>query len=283
MQHCPGPERALIYRLAVLTGLRANEIRTLRKNSFELDGSPPTVTVEAAFSKHRRQDIQPLHSELVARLHERLATKADDELAFHMPKRPIEAIRIDLRNAGVQYKTKQGFADFHALRHTFITRLMKAGVNAKTAQTLARHRDASLTLNVYSHMELIDQVAALKVLSRLEGEATMQKQRAVVTGTRTGNEERVNKCTKNQLHNSCSPAALSGISWHSTAQKAEEERSSNTGGMSTLDKVWHAEARKGREGKKVGGAGIEPARPLGQRILSPLCLPFHHPPGSHPL
>ena len=28
---------------------------------------------------------------------------------------------------------------------------------------------------------------------------------------------------------------------------------------------------------KVPGAGLEPARPLEQRILSPPCLPFHHP------
>jgi hypothetical protein len=27
----------------------------------------------------------------------------------------------------------------------------------------------------------------------------------------------------------------------------------------------------------VPGEGVEPSRPFGQRILSPLCLPFHHP------
>ncbi len=30
-------------------------------------------------------------------------------------------------------------------------------------------------------------------------------------------------------------------------------------------------------GAKVPGAGLEPARPRGLGILSPLCLPFHHP------
>lgn len=29
----------------------------------------------------------------------------------------------------------------------------------------------------------------------------------------------------------------------------------------------------------VPGAGVEPARPFGQGILSPVCLPFHHPGG----
>jgi hypothetical protein len=33
--------------------------------------------------------------------------------------------------------------------------------------------------------------------------------------------------------------------------------------------------------KLVPGAGLEPARPCEQGILSPWCLPFHHPGGRH--
>ena len=50
-----GPERAMLYRLAVESGLRANELRSLQVQSFDLDGL--TVSVEAAYSKHRRRDI----------------------------------------------------------------------------------------------------------------------------------------------------------------------------------------------------------------------------------
>jgi len=53
-----GPERAMLYRVAVETGLRAGELRSLKVSSFDLDGC--TVTVEAAYSKHRRQDTIPL-------------------------------------------------------------------------------------------------------------------------------------------------------------------------------------------------------------------------------
>jgi site-specific recombinase XerD len=31
------------------------------------------------------------------------------------------------------------FADFHGLRHTFVTNLCRAGVSPQTAQSLARH------------------------------------------------------------------------------------------------------------------------------------------------
>ena len=57
-------------------------------------------------------------------------------------------------------------ADFHALRHTFITNMMKSGVTPKTAQALARHSTIDLTMNVYTSLTVTDQAAAL---SRLPG------------------------------------------------------------------------------------------------------------------
>ncbi|MFH1738097.1 MAG: site-specific integrase [bacterium] len=194
LQGCHGPERALIYRLAALTGLRANEIATLKRKSFDLDGSPPTVTVEAAFSKHRRRDVQPIPAEIVPRLREHLATKNHEEPAFDMPKKPIEALRPDLRRAGIPYETDRGYADFHALRHTYITRLIKAGINPKTAQILARHHDVSLTLNVYTHIELIDQGAALKALPKLDMDAP-DSATEYLSATGTHGPERDTKAT----------------------------------------------------------------------------------------
>jgi integrase len=46
-----GPDRAMLYRVAVGTGFRANELRSLTPESFDLDANPPKVTVEAAYSK----------------------------------------------------------------------------------------------------------------------------------------------------------------------------------------------------------------------------------------
>jgi integrase len=46
--HEVGPERALVYRLAVQTGIRASELASLTRASFELDGERPCVRVSAA-------------------------------------------------------------------------------------------------------------------------------------------------------------------------------------------------------------------------------------------
>jgi integrase len=56
------------------------------------------------------------------------------------------------------------FADFHSMRHLFITSLERACVRPKMAQTLARHSDIPLTLGVYSHVGLHDQTAAIAAL-----------------------------------------------------------------------------------------------------------------------
>ena len=63
-----GIDRARLYRLAVETGLRAGELRSLTWGSFDLDGDPPTVMVVAAYSKHRRDDVLPLKASTTAML-----------------------------------------------------------------------------------------------------------------------------------------------------------------------------------------------------------------------
>ena len=167
VQYVEGFERSLIYRFAALTGLRANEISTLRVYCFDFS-EHPTVTVEAAFSKHRKKDTVPLPFEIIPRLQALIADKKSDDIAFRMPKKTVKALRYDLKAAGIEYETREGFADFHALRHTFISRLIRSGVNPKTVQTLARHHDAALTLNRYTHIQSIDQREAQEALPSLE-------------------------------------------------------------------------------------------------------------------
>jgi hypothetical protein len=71
-------------------------------------------------------------------------------------------------------------ADFHALRHMFISNLARRGVHPKVAQALARHSTITLTMDRYSHTLMGEQADALAVLPDLSGPVT-QEQRA--TGT----------------------------------------------------------------------------------------------------
>ncbi len=70
-------------------------------------------------------------------------------------------LQRDLKAAGVPYKTEAGYADFHALRHTYISRLIRSGVNLKVAQALARHSSVVLTADLYGHLAPGEKTAAV--------------------------------------------------------------------------------------------------------------------------
>lgn len=144
-----GLERALIYRVAAGTGFRAAEIRSLRVASVT-SGESPTITVEAAYSKNKKTVCQPITKELAQRLgHWSLRNPPDDPL-FTVPTRTAQMFRQDLERAGIPYETPEGVADFHSLRHTYITNVVNSGANVKQAQTLARHSTPSLTIGIYA-------------------------------------------------------------------------------------------------------------------------------------
>jgi hypothetical protein len=75
----------------------------------------------------------------------------------------------DREETRIPYCDKDGLvADFHSLRHTFITNLARSNVHPSVARTLARHCDINLTMARYSHVELgrqSDAVAALPDVS----------------------------------------------------------------------------------------------------------------------
>ena len=182
-----GSTRAMLYRIAAMTGLRADELASLAPASFDLKADPPTITIAAAYSKHRREDVLPIHLDLAARLRqwfterERLqddqrailslnrAADAKRERLFPgtWPGKAAEMLRIDLDAAEIAYETDAGFADFHALRHTFISNLVAAGVHPKVAQQLARHSTITLTMDRYAHLGLIDMTVGLSALPNI--------------------------------------------------------------------------------------------------------------------
>ena len=147
------------------------------KNNFDLDSDPPTVRVDATCSKHKREDVLPLRSTTAAELKKYLAMKLPSVPAFPMWRQcGSNMLRDDLEAAGIEYVDEQGrYADFHALRHTFLTNLAMSGVHPKIAQSLARHSDINLTMNRYTHVRLQTQSDALKALPEV-GEMWETKQ-----------------------------------------------------------------------------------------------------------
>ena len=166
-----GPDRALLYRTALETGLRANELRTLTVGACHLYETPPVLVVKAAYSKHRREDHQPITPGLARILAQYVHGRESHERVFrNMPNSDstAEMLRKDLEAAGIPYIDSAGlFADFQALRHTYITNLARGGAKPKEAMDLARHSDINLTMARYSHTVISDRAEALKALPDL--------------------------------------------------------------------------------------------------------------------
>jgi len=100
-------------------------------------------------------------------------------LAAGTPKEKAERERTDFLKAT---DTAGRVVDFHNLRHTYVTRVVRSGASAKVAQDLARHSTPALTLGVYTHMTVHDHSAALDALPPIEwGEPEHQAARATAT------------------------------------------------------------------------------------------------------
>jgi len=185
-----GAERAMLYRLAVETGLRAGELASLTPASFHMaDLDAATVKVTAAYSKHRRDDVLPLRRDMAEAVAVFIAGKPTDARLFAVPQRTAEMIQADLAaareawiKAAITRQEREArratafladvdrsgrVVDFHALRHTFITRLARSGVVPAVAKSLARHSTIVLTMDHYTHVLIEDERAALDRLPEI--------------------------------------------------------------------------------------------------------------------
>jgi len=200
--YVPGDVRVMAYRVALGTGFRVNELRSLTPESFDLQSSPPTVTVAAAYSKRRRQDVQPIRLDLAEMLRGWLQGRPRGKRLFSLPHNTSKMLQRDLAAARaawiadassdaerqrrelsdfLQYRDAAGrVADFHALRHTYISGIVASGASVKVAQELARHSTPVLTIGRYSHARVHDLTGALDKLP-VTHDAEPQAQRA--TGT----------------------------------------------------------------------------------------------------
>jgi integrase/recombinase XerD len=196
-----GHDRAMLIETALETGFRAGELASLTPRSFvDLDGDHPKIVVQASFSKHRREDHQPIRQEFAAKLRTWLEGRPVNAKLWKLPPEPIELIKKDLKRARKTWLEEAGenpeelkkreesdfllyedhdgrFADFHALRHTYIMRLVRGGLAPKECQLLARHASISQTMDYYAHMKIQDTARALVKMTALPATKTAAPKR----------------------------------------------------------------------------------------------------------
>lgn len=174
-----GPQRAALYVTAAYTGFRSSELNSLTPELLQIDGDPPTLTVQARYSKRRRLDEQPITADLAALLRAYLQGRSPGEPLWPgdwSPYRGAQLLRADLAAAGIPFEdAQQRRFDFHALRGQYITGLANAGVDMITAQKLARLSDPRLLAKHYARPNLgdlarsVDKLPALSAEEKKEG------------------------------------------------------------------------------------------------------------------
>ncbi len=87
-----GRERALIYKMLVLTGLRKGELASITVGQCALDAEPPYLVLEAADEKNREGSTILLRADLAADLSRWIAEKAQ---ATQDAAREAPTVRFD--------------------------------------------------------------------------------------------------------------------------------------------------------------------------------------------
>jgi len=109
-----------------------------------------------------------------------------------------EQVREDRQRSDfLAYRDHSGrVADFHALRHTFISNLAQGGVHPKDAQGLARHSTITLTMDRYTHTTRGKLASALEALPDLRHGPAVETLKA--TGTYDAAETNMSPCMSEQ-------------------------------------------------------------------------------------
>lgn len=198
-----GEDRVMLYLTAIGTGFRRSACFSLTKSSFRVaeNIARPAIILAAEWNKNGKERVQAIRRDLAALLHAWLATKPDAGPTWPVPPHAhLETLlRRDLGAARAAWikeaKTtkerakreesgflayerhdgaKKVYADFHSLRHTGITRVVRhAGL--KVAQAWADHSTPVLTAR-YAHMDLPDEDKALEALPAADLHKPVKKQ-----------------------------------------------------------------------------------------------------------
>ncbi len=171
----------IVYLTALTTGLRRGELAKLLWTDIHLEAAHPFINVRAGISKNRKTAIIFLRQDVADGL--RAIALTDAAHVFDMPSG--KRFKSHLQAAGIAAKDKAGrVVDFHALRHTFITSLSKAGVSPRVAMELARHSQIDLTMRVYTDAGMLGTADAVNCLPSWQSRrADASSQTASATGT----------------------------------------------------------------------------------------------------
>ena len=182
------PQFAL-WLMLLETGARWGEL--MLATWGDLDHEARALCLRASTTKSGRPRTVPLRAPVAEHLAELRAIQADvhgrpmveGDRILQTPKgRPwpvcstnaLRALHRLLQAAEIPKRTEQGTVDVQALRHTYATRLVRAGVGLAVVQRLLGHASVQQTCAAYTHLGDSDLRAAIERLPPLRNGASRQ-------------------------------------------------------------------------------------------------------------
>jgi integrase len=154
-----GRERALLYKVAALTGYRRRELLQLKVHHLRLDDARPTI--RQTETKGGEKAVIPIPPALAAELRQHVAGLPADAPVFGVGPDLSKVFGRDRAFAKIPQRDAAGkYAVFHSLRKSAATLMIMMGVAPKEAQSFLRHSDIRLTLDTYTDGEIVGMDAA---------------------------------------------------------------------------------------------------------------------------
>ncbi len=167
--------------LTLNTGIRLGELCGLRWS--DLDGEENTLQVARTVQRlwKRKQTklvvqspksdtstrLIPLEPELMALLRSLRGSAAEDAYFLTGTARPLDPRSMQYRFQKFLQRNNLPVLNFHILRHTFATRCVENGMDAKCLSELLGHANVETTLRLYVHPTMGQKRAWLKAVSTL--------------------------------------------------------------------------------------------------------------------
>ncbi len=165
--------------LCLYTGLRIGELLALTWNDIDLEKGTLNISktcFDANIGGHCRITDEPktAHSKRVIPLPKQTLAllktykkQSDSDYVISENGKPIFVRSYQRSFELLLKKLKLPHKGFHSLRHTFATRAIECGMDVKTLSEILGHKNATITLNRYTHSLMAHKTEMMNRLGKL--------------------------------------------------------------------------------------------------------------------
>lgn len=151
-------QKAAIYEDDKIVRYEVQETTPKTKNSLRTIPVPQNIIKKLRTHKNEQNELILLLQEEYDNKNHVFCNKLGKPIEDKRPGRNLKTILTSIDIEPIK---------FHALRHTYATRLFEAGIPPKTVQHLMGHSDIDTTMNIYTHvmkekkLEAIDKINSI--------------------------------------------------------------------------------------------------------------------------